>query len=320
MNESHANEPRSALCGRCRAPMLADGTVCWPCTHKAGLDLATIADWGAELITALTRQTRIGRSDGHAAGHGDDRPLPIDLRVSDLHSELHRALAAWTERVRRDLELWLRRPAWPLCAAAEAIDCEHPSCRSITRDPQRATLSLADMARLIAKHPKWIRRQDDAGRVFDVLARAAVRMVPFLDLPPSMVGLGHCDTDGCNEILKGRQDRAFVTCPGCEETYDVEQRREQRLKRAENLRATPTLLASVLTDLYPEHDIELRPNTITQWELRDKKLVRRGTNHRGRALYRVGDVRALYLAMVKRENDKARRATARAAQKEIQPA
>jgi hypothetical protein len=300
--------------------MLADGDVCWPCTHKAVLDLGTVADWGSELITALTLQTRIGRGDGHAIRHGDEQPLPFDLRISDLHSELHHALAAWTERVRRDLELWLPRPAWPLCKDAEATICPHDSCRSITHDPQRAPLSLADMARLLAKHPKWIRRQSDADRVCDILARAAVRMMPLLDLPPSMVGLGPCDTDGCDQILRGRQDRPYVTCPGCEETYSVEQRREQRLKRAENLRATPTLLASVLTDLYPEHDIELRANTITQWDVRDGKLPRRGTNRKGRALYRVGDVRDLYLAMVQRELQKAQRAAAKAAQKEGQPA
>lgn len=294
------NEPRSTLCARpgCRAAMLAEGAVCWTCTHAGILNLGTVADWGNELITALTRQTRIGRSEGHSTGQRDENPLPVDLRISELHSELHHALTAWTERARNALDLWTPRPAWPLCKDAETTFCAHDSCRSIVNDPQKAALSLADMARLLADHPRWIRRQDDAGRVLDILDRAASRMVKALDLPPDMVGLGPCDADDCNEILKALREQAYVTCRGCETVYSVEQRREQRLKRAEGLRATPALLAAVFTDLYPQH--ELKSNTITQWETR-KKLTRRGTNRKRQALYRVGDVWTLHLASINRD-------------------
>lgn len=295
------NEPRSTLCTRpgCSAAMLADGTVCWTCTQAGILDLGTVADWGTELITALTRQTRIGRGENHSTGQRDENPLPVDLRISELHSELHHVLAAWTERIRRALDLWTPRPAWPLCAAAETTLCAHDSCRSIVNDPQKATLSLADMARLLADHPRWIRRQDDAGRVLDVLDRAASRMVKALDLPLDMVGLGPCDSDDCSEVLRSPRDQAYVTCRGCGAVYSVDQRREARLRRADGLRATPSLLAVVLSDIYAaEHGIVLTRNTITQWDTRDKKLHRRGTTASGQAKYRVGDVRALYLAMI----------------------
>lgn len=309
------SEPVSTLCPRCNALMLADGTVCWPCTHTAVLDLGTVADWGNELVIALSRQTRIGRGEGPAVGGRDENPLPIDLRASDLHSELHRTLTAWTERARHALELWLPRPAWPLCKDALTTWCEHDSCRAIVNDPQKAPLSLADMARLLAEHPRWIRRQDNAPALLDVLARAAARMVPALDLPPDMIGLGPCDSDGCEEVIKAERGQASAACRGCSAVYNVERRREARLRRADGLRATPGVLAALLTDIYaPEHGIELKANTITTWDVRDRKLARRGTTPSGRAKYRVGDVRTLYLAMIQREL-KARARKAAAAEK-----
>lgn len=113
--------------------------------------------------------------------------------------------------------------------------------------------------------------------------RIADRGARIVDAPAERTYAGPCDT--CGTDLYAQEGRGTVTCPDCRTMYDLATRRAWLLDVVDDRLATATEIARALTSL----ELPVSSERIRQWRHRDR-LDERGSDRRGRPLYRVGDV------------------------------
>lgn len=309
---------RTALkCTNCHAPTAGDtGALCWNCTKDGVRDLASWALWDRTLEVTRTRQDRLrrGPDTGHTARALDEAPLPVNLHAAHLARRHRRTLIDWHTRLRTAIPLDHDLPAWPLCAAAVTTWCTHPTCRRIYLDYGNAPASNGDMALTLAAAPTWWRHEPDAADLVQAARRALDDIRAAADIPPPMLALGRCDTEGstdgietpepCRAELRAPRGTAFFTCPACGTQYDVERRRARLLARLDALIQPGPVIARVLSDWMGD---ELPLSTLRTWKQR-KEIAQHGTDPAtGLPRYRFGDVRARFLRSL---NEKAKTATA----------
>jgi hypothetical protein len=301
---------RTALnCTRCGAPTADLAAICGPCGTDGTRALASWAVWARNLDVTLTRWDKIRRTDGthHTT---DEQPLPFNVHASHIQGRARRTLTEWHRRLRTAIPLDHMLPAWPVCEAAATFWCTHETCRRIYLDYGNAPASLPDMALALAAAAPWWRHQADAADLIRAAERAVRDARAAADIPPPMIALGRCDSDGstdgidyadpCGAELRAPKGAAFYTCPACNTQYDVERRRARLLARLDALIQPGAVIVRVLSDWMGE---ELSLSTLRTWAQR-KQIARRGRDRAtGLPMYRFGDVRERFVRSI---NEKAK--------------
>ncbi|TFV83141.1 hypothetical protein [Blastococcus sp. CT_GayMR16] len=294
-----------------------------------------------DLTTTAARQARISNADG-----GAEKPVPFNPRAAELRAVLTNMLRPWA--------LWLHgrgRPVAeltrPVCSHRDPVGADCPSCaaetaaidqrmqqwRRLQRELERADVGA--LAGYLAQHVDVVRGDEAAPQLKLAIENAVARVREVIDRQPDQIAVGQCGAElpeehTCQEPLYVDREASFVTCPACDTTWSVADRRAWLLAGAHDELGTAATIAASLTRLDDDHRLSV--NRIYQWRHRGKLIDygRACAAHRvpewvetgrhascqdcGQALYRVGDVVALLTASMVAET--ARRAKAERLQRE----
>lgn len=226
------------------------------CTHCAGelvTALHTIKTLAGELDITIARLSRTSEGDGgrHTAVH----PLPFDWAASDVAYAVQNTVGSWARHV----------------AETRGVD--------IAMDSP----TIGAVAAWLTGHVEWIRHRQESSEMLDEITYAARTLRHAVDRRAPRWYAGTCDQ--CGTDLYVRPGIVLITCRQCRCPYDAAQRREWLLDVAVDTLAHAELIGRALTAL----GAPVTPSQIRNWAGRGR-LPRHGVDHRGRPLYRVGDV------------------------------
>lgn len=238
----------------CDRPV-SDAYVCGACLSKLEIALADVRWLDDQLDVVLTRQT--ARSAGGRVSGDREHPLPYDQRASSARWVLTNTVTTW----------------------ARVVDEEEPRANI----PMLAGLYV--QAAWLASWSGFFRTHQAGHEAVEELTAAVSQARRVVDIRPERWYAGPCDE--CATDLYARAGAARVVCPNeaCAHEYDAMDRRGTLLAAAEDRLANAALIARAVTVLgRPVDDAKIR-----QWAARGR-IVAKSTDHKGRPLYRVGDV------------------------------
>jgi hypothetical protein len=148
-----------------------------------------------------------------------------------------------------------------------------------------------------------IRMDEAAAQIYDEITYAHAQALRIIDRPEPEVYAGRCDSADvrvsaengqlrpevgeCGADLYARLGDKAVNCQACGAVYDLAERKRELLDRVDNEWARPHVIANALTSL----DEPITPETLRKWIERGH-IKQVAIDDHGKALYRVGDVRA----------------------------
>lgn len=144
--------------------------------------------------------------------------------------------------------------------------------------------TIEAMALWLLRRVPQLRQHPAAADAVHAITAVVANAQRAIDRPPDLACLGPCDT--CGLDIYAAPGDTMVTCYRCRSAYDVRDRREHLLARAENTLGTAAEISRALTGWMGR---EVTPSSINGYVFRGR-LTRRGVNQSGYALYRVGDV------------------------------
>lgn len=255
-----------AACACCAASV-GDAFLCTACTRTLAADLTEIADLLVELEITRTRQDRIG-SDDPIRRHTVDGVLPW----KEAAAEAHWLLATTT-----------------LCWCRMVLDRIGPD------QADHVGATAAQWSGWLARHAHLIRLMPDAGECATEIGVSVDVARRAVDLPPAQVYVGPCDGllppgpsgvgGRCTLDLYVRGNADTVTCPDCDTEHNLDRRRTYLLAKAQDhLAPLPTISRALSSWL----ERQVTPSMLRGYVARNR-LVSRGLDRQGRALYRVGD-------------------------------
>ena len=289
------------VCPICGKPIHDNAYICGTCGQTLTKALHHIADLHAELDVTLTRQARIGSTNGAPPPPPEVdpdpqpknvilwgvavQPLPFHLGASTVRRAVVNVVTTWAriilEERGMDLPPIPEPPIGPVCNPTE---CKHQSCTVIRWHIQDSETVHA--AKFIGEYVWWLRHRPEAPEAFKDLTLADRDLERVIDRPAPMKYAGPCNI--CRKDLYVREGAAMVECRPCGMTYDMDQRREYLLKCAEDRLERAAQIARAVTDL----GSPISADRIRKWAERGR-LLPHATDPRGRPLYRVGDVTEL---------------------------
>lgn len=274
-------------CGR---PCPDMAYLCGNCSTQVRDALAQIVGLADELAITVTRQHRLG-----PAGKGSgEAPLPFAPHAADLERRLWHALYGRVKSVaqvrgvdRPAADPGMHGPAHP------PGKCQHGSCATawqtgVGENARRAAWLLSQLG--------WVRHQPGAGQLHDELTGLAVELSRAVDLPQPQRWFGRCA--GCGAQLYGRATARRVRCGECDTEHDADAALGLLLDTARDQLWYAERIGRVLPGL----GLDCTPAQVRGWA-RYGRLKRRGRDHAGRWLYRVGD--AIEIARQGRRTPKA---------------
>lgn len=276
-------------CDRCERPIHDTAYVCSVCADRLRDDLGSVAAVAGEAWTTIARLARLGTD---SPGRSAERPLPFSWEAADATWAASNTLTTWARHIAETRGITLTGPAGPtqgpLCRVQS---CHHTTCaRIISRANEHP---LAYVARFLAEQLTWLRHRQEADDAFDELIDACRLAVRTIDQPPVRWYAGKCDN--CDTDLYAAPSAKFVRCRDCSTEHDADERRAWLLDLAEDQLVHASLAAAAITALgHPVKD-----STVRKWAERGR-LAPHGTDHRGRPIYRVGDVRVLAIESERR--------------------
>lgn len=202
-------------------------------------------------LAAQLRVSLTRQTSRSTGGRSATVPLPYDERAREAAFVLRSALVGWV-RVLAD------------------------------PDDQSPDDDLAAMAGWLSSCHGALIRHPAAEEAHGEITEAVRQAERAIDARAERWYAGPCQ---CGEDLYARPGAALVTCHACAEQYDVAERRSYLLAAAEDTLAGATLIAQALTSLGQP----VTPDRMWKWAERGR-IVKRGTDLRGKPLYRVGDV------------------------------
>lgn len=210
----------------------------------------TLANLAPDLDLALSRQARMTEPN---PGHATEAPLPFDQRVSETAFVVRSTLAGWVPE--------------------------------FTVAGQEPPGDLAPMAIWLLERAGRIAQHASAAECADEIASAAAEAMRVVDRPPERRYAGPCGE--CGQPLYVRPGKKTVTCQEHDPAWtgNVEERREWMLSEVSATLAHAALAVHLL-DLLGVH---VTPVQVTRWK-QAGQLTPRGTDHEGRARYRIGDL------------------------------
>jgi hypothetical protein len=280
-------------CARCGGPVHDNAPCCTGCTREAVQGLAHLVNLDAHLETTRTRQDHHGAPGPRSST--DEIPLPVNLRARTVSDNAHRTLGRWA-RIASYYSTAAAPLNGPACSGSALTNCPHSTCRALEQQRKPKTPALADLATAVSEHLDWLRVRDDAASLINDIARTREAIERVCDSPPTMVALGRCDN--CSAWLRAARDTVFIECSDCGVSYDVSTRKAWLLTRIDSMRATPPVIAAVLTAWM---EVPLPVATIHTWANRKRIRARDTDAATGRPTYRIGDVRVQHLAAIKRK-------------------
>lgn len=269
-------------CPTC-AGAIDTGTICIDCAAALQRDLAAIGDAITELHTQLAKQARTNTAsplpsppDPEPDWHHPDmlaiasHPLPYHPGASDVLELLRLLLIGWT--------------------------------RDITPDPGQQPGTMRGMARHLRRHD-W-RNHPAADEFADELAWTLERIAACIDATAGWRYLGPCGA------TIGEAEEGGYLCPGdvylignrppkcrdCGATHAT----DQRLEWIANLAADQLVTATIAAGALSAWGAHIKPDLIRLWAHRGRLLVR-GHDSAGRALYAFAECRTLALESVERK-------------------
>lgn len=303
-------------CGR---PIHDQAYICGECALWLAGRLELVAQLAGEAMVTIARQSHT--PDSSSAPPPDIEPwdknpnalypttTPVALTAAADHDAAVSTLTTWARHVHQE-------SGRPLPTVATGR-CPHVTChqrhQGLIHGPrcdwpwEPPGHPLAATTRWLADQLRWLRYRPEAGEAFDELADACGLAERVVDRPAARWAAGTCD---CGEPLTPTAAAATVTCRGCGVVHDLEERKAWLLEQAEDVLGGAAWCASTLSRL----GVICRAGAVRQWALRSR-LAGHGSDANGRALYRLGDVRALAQDAIRRDllrqheaEEKARRA------------
>lgn len=252
-------------CVCCTRPT-ADGYACTGCANRAAGHLATLID-----LTPDARDVAHGlnsRGDGGTGGKPGSRP-PGDIEAMGRLSDVQNTLST----LARDI------------AAARGV-----------QEPDAGRLDVIVVAsRWLAGQLEWLRHALDdaepfASRAFDEIDACARRVYGMANGPVPGRYAGPCsqtDAEGkvCGEDVTARPGAAVGACKVCGSEYDVDEQQAWMRGEIEGYLARPVEIAGVLLRL----GFPVGYSTIAAYAAKGQ-LIAHGSDEKGRALFRIGDV------------------------------
>ncbi|UUV34396.1 hypothetical protein NQK81_13375 [Amycolatopsis roodepoortensis] len=309
------------LC-RCGKPA-RDSTLCPDCVRQVVTDLRALATGG--VLRIRVHQKRIPVPAVVTLLPVAEVVTPATFRVVDeLHTDTRPSLYELLvdTLVRRDhtgsdsigavsgaaaFEVDFHAAASELKAAIDgvirtwAVDVAERHGRELpARSVRKAAAWLAANPALLAAHP-------DAGDFADQITKLTRSALRVIDRDPEKVYLGQCGAKvivdkaigSCEADIYAPPGRPVVQCRKCGAIWDVPERREFLLAAVDDQLATPPEISKALTRL----GREVTESMIYGYVHRGRLNPHPPHPHdsRGRARYRVGDVRAIVDALTQQE-------------------
>jgi hypothetical protein len=135
----------------------------------------------------------------------------------------------------------------------------------------------------LADHTEWLAHHRDAEAAFDELEHICALVDTMIDSRPASIYAGPCDV--CRRDMYAKQDADVAECKLCNITFPMAERREKLLESVADQLETAANISAAVTDLGEP----VTPEVIRKWAERGR-LIPKGKDHRGRPMYRVGDV------------------------------
>lgn len=239
-----------------------DGHLCPSCRDTLRGDLESVPALCADLEVTISRQDRLSDPSGPRT---DERPLPLRLGPMEARRDLTDTLFAWSVHVaqRRDI------PAPQL----------HPPV----------------LAEFLIRYLGEIQDDTRAGDIADEIGYCVIVARRAVDKPLQHRYVGPCDK--CGADLYAHPHSKVVACPNtpeCDAEYNVEDRREWLLQKAEDQLLTAAELSRALPNLLQQ---PLTASAIRGYARRHgDKLPQKAPHAKDpnkSPRYRVGDLLAL---------------------------
>lgn len=243
-------------CAVCQRLIIDQAYACGVCADDLRVELGKVAGLAAELPAVIARQTATGAPTGVFA-RAAEIALPMNWTASIVDGSLRNTLSTWVRHIAEE--------------RGQIIDCDS---------------TPAAMASWLLDRVEWIRHRPEADQIIDELTYIVGELRRAVDRPADRWYAGPCDE--CGDDLYARQNAAQVECRACGAVYDVTARRDWLLAAAEDTVGGPAMISAALSVLNAPVDAA----RIRKWAERGR-LTQYATDARGRALYRIGDVRAL---------------------------
>lgn len=282
-------------CGR----PTAGAVLCGRCQETLAYSLVNTAAYWDDLDTVSTKATHYGSANSGGAKVWKTQPLPVDGRFTDVTGD--------GTQVRYDV--WASVVAWcrvvmedqPELDGPTCVSCIHTSCAQIRRRRWPRN-SVRSMMAYFDRQFRWIIREEWAATFLDEMLDNERRLRRLVDRPADRWYAGKCSAaDGdtiCETELYALADRGDITCPSCEEVYDVSVRRDFLLEQAKGYNVTATEAARALLAWTDYEGTEAKlVDRIRKWRDRERLDVRDVTSLSGRDrhLYRLGDIQDLLI-------------------------
>lgn len=240
-----------------------DGHLCANCIGTLRRDLDAVPWLVEDLMVTISRQDRLGDASG--GRRTDERPLPLRLNAVEAKRDMADTLHSWAAHV--------------------------AGRRGIPAPPHKALEAAAFLARYTGEV------QDDprAGDLADEIGYAVLTAQRAVDKPLAHRFVGPCDRCGADLYCHPRAK--VVACPNtpeCDAEYNVEDRREWLLQKAEDQLLTAAELSRALPNLLQQ---PLTASAIRGYARRHgDKLPQKAPHAKDpnkSPRYRVGDLLAL---------------------------
>lgn len=303
-------------CTECKAPLPADRPAHLCPEHAENLldaltQLPALVD---DVNLTITRQTATGARNGPRSS--SDTVMAFDDRASKTLATALARLITWAKSTVPDLEreqaryrTWLDGPAYYVFhpTATAVADRRHTwiteQINYVTGARWTITANHRRIVDILIDQLDHLLARDEAGAFARDVTRTARELLTAADTPAPRLYLGQCRADPLKKGVlcqaevyvidhsdqgKGHIcDRCrSVRCHVCATEHDVAQRRAWLLEAMDDRLATAGDIARGLANTT---GITATKDQINGWVTRGR-LLRRGTDQRGSALYRVGDV------------------------------
>lgn len=205
------------------------------CLGKLIRQLGDVAALQGELDLVLARQNKTGgQGIGYVSNGGDEIPLPINLKSTEVVTALRDTLCLWI----RDLH-----------------ETHSPRDADGSIPPVDVEVGIVPLSRWLMRHPTWIAIHPAADDLYGEITeklRDAWHAANFM--APETVLYGTCysvdeNDEECTAQLYGRADAWSVTCRVCTtEHEDLEDRKKELAAAVEDQYVPMGMLVGLMTE------------------------------------------------------------------------
>lgn len=295
-----APKPACPVCAR----ESRDWLLCNDCTKRLVGYLEEIPGLVRDLRITYTRQQQFGIQQERVSGGGLSASIagvPFDSRADAVKHAITNTIGTWMRAL--DAGDLFRRTVVCTCQPYKA-------CQPTVRIDLIPGPRISGWCAWLIERKERIRGAEGVEQMFTEIEGHVRHARRVMDKPGSEEIVGSCPV--CKVLLYARKGETHVTCKACKragidelESFSVEASRAHLLSEAEDRLATVAQVAIILASF----GLPVRAHTVQDWAKtsRGGRLIRRGADMEGRALYRVGDVADLVRDQAARKSNPTRR-------------